>query len=976
MKKIPFKILLSLLLLSLSLSVFSVSSHFADAKKEYDKNIENLNSFNQLPERTEEEPVTVEIYNFNKENLFQDLANTQNQMNQDMISDLNKESKERLKDRVKSEAKRLKASFQSFNKKFNNPCDDTPEPVFDHTKATQFELKYSEKNWNEPYIKDIPLLDKIAKINKSWQMKSPECLDLVDYCLSSENTDYICLSESVQDIIAAKNNEETKKLTDSEKSGMCCTNGLCDLGKDATSCNMIKGTLLAGRAGSKNDGLFGLLSNIARVGASQGKTTTIHDDNMSDELCKKCWGQAYRANPNESNEKRDREEVGQYLLKTTSKTKESIKDSLNGRFKHYLNRLDLRSIDLKKKLSCFSEKDIHKIAEEHGCKISNVTDVFKAVNIDANEVNIISDLTPRSTDSSKEKVELYKKNIISLIEINQDENPELLINKCKAFKENEKISSTGFMESLMYNVEDVNKNELAIFLLSIDSKILRSIKRSPSQFCDKYSESKLKFSQIIAQEDIPKKTDLNLCPSQRDLVEVICKKDVDDESFHQTFPREKLESLNSAQHIVLNEWICRGKVSISKDETGDSEKNNKEKTKLSNVYELLEKVSDSNKILSNNPRIISKRNNFAVSGKTIMDNIKNKDQGITDSDLDPTSTSAFSANPDFADQFKNLTGSNSQLSNNQASMMDDLQERVDKIGMDDIAKAVTSNPGIGNDIDRVADLIGQSKDNKLKESVDNPNQAVMDYLAGKDDKESVKALKSSENDDLRRELDELKKKINDEKISTMASQKDAASKELDAARVRIKKLENMVARIQSKTPSNSQGQLQPQIGGQDIARGESSIRFSSQGGQARGAEQSRGPASAQMPILTKIPVSVQADLKSYAKSGIEFKNNKLVLVVDETDYPLEIEQVVMKDGVVSGIRVQKSNSEIVTITLSEMQVSSQEAVRDYIKKEGSNIIESEKKNEKSVEEKLAKASESYIQFLCSIHPEDSQCTSK
>jgi hypothetical protein len=124
---------------------------------------------------------------------------------------------------------------------------------------------------------------------------------------------------------------------------------------------------------------------------------------------------------------------------------------------------------------------------------------------------------------------------------------------------------------------------------------------------------------------------------------------------------------------------------------------------------------------------------------------------------------------------------------------------------------------------------------------------------------------------------------------------------------------------------------------------------------------------------TAISVSVQADIANHAKTGIVFKNDKLVLVVDETDCPLSIEEVVMKNGAVSGIRIQKSNSEMITLTLEEMEEKSQVAVRNFIKNKGQKVIITEKKNEKNIEKKFTEVSESYIQFLCSVHPEKSEC---
>jgi hypothetical protein len=834
-----------------------------------------------------------------------------------------------------------------------------------------------------------------------------------------------------------KNLRESNKLKAEEASGnlvnekiSCCAGGLCYLGKE-TECNMVNNSLLNTHT-TENKGVFDLLSVVTRATGLTPDSIEV----MNPNLCERCWKGVYAATIKDGEYQEDLKAVRDKFALSSSgdlHKKLELKMTL---YAGYIDAYQKENPSEKNyEINCLTDTNIKKTLNNSCPDISNdkVRETFNYTKKDLsrlvesyNSINkyftdgarVYDEASGKGSDIVSKSRGVFIKTMLNAL-IHKKEN---VVKYCNDVLKNNK----DFKKSDFFNVilatgegsseEDLKRIHRMAAVTSILSPELLFLSAGSTSFCklaidgEKYTnlhDDLEKFKVELLGNRREKIEDLknNLCPKVEDIVLAVCGDGKgSDVNRAKKINFDTFNSLSKGQQLIASEYICKKEavfVSDGNDDNDDllpgmnntelvngslnqeSKKNIEQGAKgksrgSANVFAGMDATIDVvNKTIDQGA---TRRRNSVRSGQAIINNANLKEKGVTDSDLEQVTTS-FDANPDFMSQMKQLTSSTSQPINNNQSMMNELQDKVDEINMEDIRKASQADPSIGSDIDNIADMINNSSESGIQGNINNPNQAIMDYITDDEDakdSDAVRALKLTENASLRAELEALKQKINNEKtITSMASNKSSASKELEAARVRIKKLESVVSQMSKNYAPPVQINTAENTAQKSRQRdsGEQSINFS-ESRDRRGisnTSQKRGPASAQMPISSTIPASVQNELVAHAKSGIIFKNDKLVLVVDQTDYDLNIEEVVMKDGVVSGIKIQTSESRAITLSLDEMQEKSQNAVRKFIKIEGNKIIVAEKQNEKVVVEKLAKASDSYIQFLCSIHPDDSQC---
>lgn len=811
----------------------------------------------------------------------------------------------------------------------------------------------------------------------------------------------ICEEEAKQSELRQAENESKGKVS-------CCVGGICELSDEVNNCEMIDNSLLNTKVeGGENQDLFGLLANISNTGTSHPGAVKKMDSTRD---CEKCWRAAYKTIPNKkSNRYLDRKkllekikvpvdslaydfrEKLQYFYQYESLVKDGLENSLGGS-------------DYSSKLECIDDEVIQELKSKKHCSISK-----------SDEKNLINKFNI-SEEKRKKIFESYLKESIGQMNLSIKEGRDKgeILNTAKAFFKNgilSKLGSSGIKENREYcsqlstGKKSFNQTEFLNKITGFDGNIENAlmiklglmlgpqysfVSYDYKKYCSLLESSAVRGDLASAEaffrdlgnipnkkssnEELNKVKDelaqmkLDLCPSQREIEESLCvgtENSIDSDGFKVKVKVGQLENLSMPEQMIANEYLCKGKFELVADEISVDEK-----VKGVNQQNIGSILAKGKKEAQNFEKKMAKirSNNFAIDGNAIMERASLGDEDLLQTDL---SSSEFETNE--YDKSTPRFAINNQQEFNQAQDFSDLQSRVDQMSSvslkdNEIAEAISNDRSLESMRAEIAAQIRASEASSVN-AIENPEQAIFDYMKDKES-ESTKALADSE---LRAELEQLKSKINEKTLASREIQKDTSQKELEAARVRIKNLESMVSQMQS----GNVGVSSSAISNTDSSQGNSSEQAISMIPQVGSSENSfggeRSIASNQPLLINTIPQSVQANMENYAKSGIVFKNDKLVLVVDETSYPLDIQEVIMKDGVPSGIRIQKSNKESITLSMGDMQEASKLAVQDYIKRKGVALLQVEKKSEEIIANEYAVASESYIQFLCSIHPDKSEC---
>jgi hypothetical protein len=838
-----------------------------------------------------------------------------------------------------------------------------------------------------------------------------QCIQLAKNCENNTfiNKTYklICDQESVKTWFLGD-------LVEAEVTVACCSSGICTLGKRGASCNKAEATLLNLGQGTENNDAYSIMSNISRVGIAADSIVDVSSfDKMEPALCGSCWRAAHDTNM-QLNQIRDSYEKDKAIvlsLMKSTKTKESIRKRLNIKLKdHVLRVFGPENVVTKPEwmengIECFTAEDVKRKKKECGSDVveRDVEAILSSFNISTEDVDRVWNADEKTNEIRKKRVSQNKTRTYLFSRIQGDDlTVDHLKKTCIENNKGKAFDLISFINKLIPPPVDTVKATFAhkrsIEFAVDDSKYISDLLgiADADIFCkdEEYSKNlkDLRLSLTKIKEPSATLTRKKFCPSEEVLAGVICKKPIDDDGFMASFPSDdtRLQKLSSGQSIILSEYICKGKASITlKESPPDPVNGNGRNGKVSDeerkvLDERAITSARAGEVIRNNPGIIEQRN-FRETGDAILSrNVHaGKDLGVTDSDLGEASSNFDDTSSDFLTQMDILTSSTSPFSKN--ANTNDLQGIVDKIEIDDVLNADLMNPSIGEGIEKIASEFEATDGNiDMKES----KKAAMDYLTdSEDEKDSASVIALKSNEALRTELDALKQKIKDEKtIAGLESSRNSANKELEAAQVRIKNLERLAAEGNYSNSKSNFSEVPSQGAEQQIKQGgageDYTVDFSASSGRAgQGLASGRNPASDQLPVNSIIPPSVQDDLVTHAnaQSGIvfnKFKKGGLYLLVDQTDYPLNIEEVVVENGIISGIKIQNRNSKLVTLNLAEMEEESQIAVRNFIKSEGDKILIVENKNLVKVTEKLTTVSNSYQQFVCEVHPEDTKCSNK
>ena len=472
----------------------------------------------------------------------------------------------------------------------------------------------------------------------------------------------------------------------------------------------------------------------------------------------------------------------------------------------------------------------------------------------------------------------------------------------------------------------------------------------------------------------------NICPTLSDLKDAYCTEELN------SLTNEEYNNLSEGEKIVANSFMCKNELSIVSNDSSelDDLSRHLKNTMAENPSYIQARAKEANS------GGIGRRNN-ALSGSEILENLVGRSSGsVSSSDdvLRPLSGNSKSLPSNSSDQPISPNTQSTQEPSFQESLMGQINEMKNNvtgvgrssnnnafISDQSIQQAIASNPKIEDKINEVKDLIQDSKENGDLSGVDNPNQAIFDYLK---DEKSIEAqeLANSENSELRAQLAELKNQINDEKkIAEKKIVADASNSELQAANARIKKLEGIVDQMRN----SSQGIISNSGFGNNSDDNVEFIPVGVNNGSQKsnlGSSNGRDIASVQTPIVNLIPKTINENLESIISKDeglILLKDEALYITIDETQYPLNVQEVVLTSGVVSGIKVQKGALGSVILPISSFKGDSKKAVEQYIAKEGSKLLKTEKKVQEVAKSNAEKTSTAYLDFLCSIHPEKEEC---
>ena len=566
----------------------------------------------------------------------------------------------------------------------------------------------------------------------------------------------------------------------------------------------------------------------------------------------------------------------------------------------------------------------------------------------------------------------------------------------------EKVSSNAEAESLRNRFIALSK-----YAGDIDPSLLKPLV-NPGIICDKLIEDEISslaefknFLKTQHQEDIgnfsKKLSDWNtmktgqfpneflkamnsLCPDEETILKAA---DCETNSTIRLSEKETENIKDVESQIILKEMICKGEVEVISDDT--IKKLNEESNLLSTIANNhAADIASSGTTTAlfqgfhvgdtTSRRIHTVRGNDIASNSGIgrqVASIKDEANSLLESAKNSSTFSDFSKKVSslkstFSESTSNLFSGNSN------DGMNDLTRFTDS----DIQQTIQSEPAAQNLMDSIASNIENSADKEIN-AIENPGQAIMDYLK---DKETASS-EALENSQLREQLDELKKLVAEKKVTEARKIKENDKIELDAAKARIRNLEGMISQLRNPAAANvnfgntvsdgfSQSGEASGNYGVDISRG----RLGPSGAGNSAFSGGRGPASVQSPLINKIPKSVGEDLKRFANSGIEMKGESLVLRVDESSYPLEVEEVIMNNGIISGIKVQNSfKGSVEVLSMSELNSNSKKAVEEYIEKMASSILAVEEDKLAEVKAKADASAARYIDFLCASNPERSEC---
>lgn len=282
--------------------------------------------------------------------------------------------------------------------------------------------------------------------------------------------------------------------------------------------------------------------------------------------------------------------------------------------------------------------------------------------------------------------------------------------------------------------------------------------------------------------------------------------------------------------------------------------------------------------------------------------------------------------------------------NSNALNLDDLRGTIDQSGISGLTSpymdiSPTINSGINPSDVQAAIQENEEVSNKfvtateqLKDAGIEDNDKLMDYLGGESD-ELTGLL--GENDELKNELEELKKLVAQNAVNKKQTEQKVIANESSAKDKEIESLKKYIANFQK--PSSSRAPASTQVSQVASSQAASSAQPRSSlgsvsSGQLDGVSKYASSAIKAKRKSSVMPAKVSSKLLNLVSAGnyedfsFEFKNESLQLVSDGQAYDVTLDDIVLSGGVVTKIKLSGKE-----IDVSQLQAGSQSALNLFIK---------------------------------------------
>ena len=766
----------------------------------------------------------------------------------------------------------------------------------------------------------------------------------------------------------------------------CCSGGLCKIKDEAETCSSIENTFLNESSTLKeNESVFSLLDTVAKMTSSPDASLY----KIEKSSCSKCWKNIFKAMPDsekttfEKSKKELLEDLADKKLQNLRRTftENSIMYSVMQFYGYEDHKFSERKLSKKEEIgvNCI---EFHKEKDANSCLVKeNITDEgFSSNNYIDRAKEVYKDwyetqkLDSFRGESGVNRVlnlvkDVYEKTNENIKKKSSNEMLQYCLNVNQGVLEFDKYALIEKMLRVKLGTEPTEEDFIGIQNSIAANPSLVNLVLSENAICSIITQKSFDPDYMIATIfNIDKKIiSTNMCGNIQDFEQVYCNEPRGAAEFDMS-PAE-FEKLDNKQKVSANALICSGKIKLDEETFEASNFKDRPGEKVQKIYNTITGgPSEANEQLAiQGQRFLEQEDSTRQPGlynafqtavqQGVIGNGEQIEKSLEESRIDPINRMNEPSSLD-----KMIANVKSAFNPTEYSLNSSASSSTNISDMD-IAQVITSNPIFEKKVEEVTDSI-ESVAVEENLDIENPNQALFDYLKGKETKET-KALKNSS---LSKEIEELKKQLLAQKAEEKKQEVASSSVELDAAKARIKNLEDMLKNIQ--TDNNLKN---TNFGNSQFTQSGDSKNYSvsfnpEAGSQGRSIASIQG-LDGQNQIITSnngLPVNVGNNIQKLATEGLIYKNKSLALVVGTSSYPLDIKEVIVQDGVLSKIKVEQSPGKIIELKISELNTESRKAVDEYLVAKGENVLKREVASLAKLEVEHQVLESSYKEFVCSM----------